>query len=856
MKPRRVKISQQGAPPSAERIEAQSTPRVEAVERALPEGVESFDTDANRDSWLRRSLLIATVALVATYVLTAIALDLLVDSARVRAWVEPRVSAALNRSVTVGEARIDLFPRPSLRLADVTVANPSGFEGPALASLDEARFDVSWLQLVLGRAVVRRVHLEGPRVRLAISENGVSNFGDLAPTRRGEGSAATAAPFAAALRRVTMAHGSLSFFDASRDRSFMVTEGGGRADIASGTNGEWLADVTIASDSLLVRLPSLTEEIVRSSGPTTRILVTGESPLRAIGLDDGVLVLAGDTLLVRGRIDGLDSERPSFDVQLTNDKLSTRALMAVIPEERRSSLLPHVEGTMALTVQIQGGLTTADHPVVHGVARFDDVILRFGGDVVADAVDGLVRFDSAQVQIQAMTGLFAGGPFEIAGSVSRDGRRSTELAARGRADLDALDRVGLLPDALTLSGSAGFDLALSGSLLSVDSLDAVGTLTLDGVQVEHERLGAPLYVPGGVVTLDRREVRWADLGILVGAHALTTSGEIEDPAAFRTVDAGVPGVRLAVTGGHLDLDALFPPRHDTPATYPQLAFAHLGGRSLDGRVARAVAQAAALSRPEHPAVTGTILIDVDTVAYRRYRLEGVSTALTLTDSTLSMTEAAFSVWGGEGHVSLELGFGDEWAQSFALSLRLRDVSASPFLSNLTPAGDAIAGRLDADIDLTGFLDELLLPVADSLSGHARVDMSEGHLAGTGVNAALADFLEAEEWTALPFDTWTTELGLRGDLAQVEHSDLRGPFGRIVFGGAFGLDGDADVSVALSLPSDQLGVVSLRRTGIGSGVVAQLRESGRALDLGLRLSGPLGAPSLEPDADNAVALARR
>jgi hypothetical protein len=230
--------------------------------------------------------------------------------------------------------------------------------------------------------------------------------------------------------------------------------------------------------------------------------------------------------------------------------------------------------------------------------------------------------------------------------------------------------------------------------------------------------------------------------------------------------------------------------------------------------------------------------------------------LSASDSLLSIPEVAFSVWGGEGHASLELGFGSAPAQRFALSLRLRDAAAAPFFANLTPAGDGIAGRLDTELDLAGFLDELLLPIADSLSGHARFAMREGRLANTGVNAALADFLEAEEWTALPFDTWTAELGLRGDLAQVEHSDLRGPFGRIVFGGAVGLGGDADVAVALSLPSDQLDVVSLRRTGIGSGVVAQLRESGRALELGLRLSGPLGAPTLEPDADNAVALARR
>jgi hypothetical protein len=70
-----------------------------------------------------------------------------------------------------------------------------------------------------------------------------------------------------------------------------------------------------------------------------------------------------------------------------------------------------------------------------------------------------------------------------------------------------------------------------------------------------------------------------------------------------------------------------------------------------------------------------------------------------------------------------------------------------------------------------------------------------------------------------------------------------------------MDGTADLSLGLSIPPDRLGTVSLRRTGIGQSVLDQLAAAGTPLELGLRMSGPLATPQVEPDASNAVALAR-
>jgi hypothetical protein len=839
MKPRRVKISS--------RNDAGQYTADDRIEERLAQ----VRAESQSRTWTQRALLAVAVALVATYVLTAIALDLFLDPDRVRAWVEPRASSALNRAVSVGDARVDLVPRPSLRLADVSIQNPAGFQGPTLAELDEVRLDVSWLQLAIGRLVVRRVHLEGPRVHLAIAENGTSNFGDLVPRRAARSATEAAAPMRAVIRNVTMSGGSLSYFDASRDRSFMVTDGSGRAELDMLADGTWKADVALDSDSLHVRMPSVSAEIRRAEGPTLRLTVRSETN-GDIALEDGLVALAEDTLHMNGRIAGLDGARPSYDVLLTNDHMSASALEGLFSADQRARLVPLAEGTLSVAVEVQGGLSAADRPVTHGTAQLEDVTLRLQGDVVAEGIDGVIDFDSARIEIQSLTGRFADGPFDLRGAVTRDDQLSTTLLATARTNLDALDRLGLLPEGLTLSGSGLIDATLTGSLHALDSLTAVGTVTLDGAHLEHRRLAAPIYVPAGVVTVDGRTVRWTDLSVLVGTDALTVSGEVREVTPRRADGTARPDVHLNVTGSHLDLDLLLPQTADGPhVSYPQLAFAHLGARATTGAEA-----GAGLTRPQGAPVTGTIALAVDTLTYRGYRLERVATTLTLTDSTLSMPEATFATWGGEGSVSVALGFGAATGQPFELGLNLGGVSAESFFTTLTPVGEGISGTLDIEFAARGVTDPSLLPVPDSLSGSARISISDGRLTGTGVNAALSDFLEAPQWSDLAFASWTTDLQIRDRIMDLRESDLSGEQGRIVFDGVLGFGGETDVSVALSLPADQLTLVSLRRTGIGPGVLQQLRTAGQALDLGLHMSGPLAAPTLEPDATRAVALAGR
>jgi hypothetical protein len=222
---------------------------------------------------------------------------------------------------------------------------------------------------------------------------------------------------------------------------------------------------------------------------------------------------------------------------------------------------------------------------------------------------------------------------------------------------------------------------------------------------------------------------------------------------------------------------------------------------------------------------------------------------------LAVSDASFDAWGGRANGSMSVALGGTAHQPFALSLRLEDASAAAFFGPAAGENE-IVGTLDMEIDLSGSIDTQLLPVPEDLVGEARITISDGRVAGTGVNFALADFLESERWADVPFTRLEGGIGIRDRVLAVENGRLDGEMARLAFRGHVGFGGEADVSMGLAVPSEQLDQLSLRRTGVGTSVLEHLMSSGRPLDLGLHLGGFVGAPTLEPNAANAVDLAGR
>lgn len=794
----------------------------------------------------RRFLLVVVVAALAALPLATAAIAIFVDTDEVTGWLEPRLSAALNRDVTVGDAGIALLPRPGLRLSDVRVGGGSGSDLPSVASVRDVHLEAAILPLFTGRVAVDRVRMSGLDVHLEVSESGASNFGDLVPESRIV-QTARQGPVAFAVSEVTVDGVGFTYFDGVRDRSFAISGGAGSLDLRIDPDGSWSAAASGSADSLLIRAPGLTDEIVRTEAPGLRLTIRGDEELDRLEVTEGTLEHRGQTLDVEGHVEGISAADPRVDLRFSNEALDLGVLTAFLPQTTRARSQPALQGTADVRLTLRGGLRGEGSPALRGSLGLSDAGLLLAGEAWITDIDGDVRLRDETVELDSITGSFADGPFALSATFHRESRRMVGTV-QASPDVDDFQRLGLTPYGFTMAGGAEMAFDVAGPVSAPDSLRVTGSVLLTGLQAEHEGIGVPLYLPSGSLHMDESSVEWSDLTLLVGTDPLLTSGRMDRAVGAWLGADVVPVVEGSVSGERLDLRAVFPEEPDAPeATYARIVFAHLGGRALDGMEAGEVVDRTGLHRPEDLPMHGTLDVSLEELAYRTHDLRDVRARVILSDSTLTVEELEATAWDGTVTADLDLGIGARVDEPFTLTFRARDVDAVAFLGHMTPVGDAVSGRLDLSLDVRGTTDRSLMPVLASLDGTVETTVTDGTVEGTGINLALADFLAEERWRSLSFSTWRTEMALEEEMFRVVDSRLEGDAATAKLSGAVGLGGAVDLAMALSIPPDRLRAISLRRTGVAQTVLDRLTESESPLDLGIRISGTLQGPTLEPDA---------
>jgi hypothetical protein len=819
--------------------------------------VTSETTSRNRlPTWLKVGAGILGTVLV-LWAGAALLLRALLDPQAVAQWAEPRAETALNRPVSIEGVRLTFFPRFGADLTGVEVGNTPEFgEGLPLMEVDQVRLRVAFRPLLARRVEVSDVRIVNPVLRLLVDEEGRTNFGELAPAGdEPSDPAAAGPPMDLAVRSFRLSGGRLEYESVPDSMAVVVNDVGVRASLELLRDGNWSVASRTTAPEILAIHPVL------GGIPRTFRGVALDADVRAgpgfewVEVEEGALDLEDARFGLTGRIEDLMEPIRRVNLALDATGVDVPRFLSFLPAEMLDALPGSPEGMVDVAATLRGDLGVGVQPEFRGTVHVREAGLRTpAGETVAEGILGRIELFNDSISVPELAGRVLGGPMSLGASLRSDSLIPFRADVRAEPHLDRIRHVVELLPGTELGGRAEVALRLSGLALDPAALSVDGTVDLRNFRGVFPELAIPVEIASGRLAFAGQQVTWDGMDVALGPERITTGGSVRGYLAGVTGPEGaIPRVDARVTSRRLDLDRLFPPKGDEDVTYGQIAFAHLGGRTIHGKSAPELAREKGFARPDSLPVAGEFRIRVDTLITAPWRLTDAVATVAFAPGVLRVTDAGAGVFGGRVGTSMVLGLGPEADQPFTLTMTVESVQAADFLAVTSPVGRFIQGLLGLQMEVTGTLDRLLLPGSATLAGAGEARVADGQLLETPVTALLSRSLSRPEVASPRFREWAGLFRVEGSRLILDETllALGVQDGELRFGGLIGLDGALDLAVRVAAPVARLDSMALARTGFLQAAAGSLTPRDGPVRLGLRLGGTVTEPRLFPEASLAM-----
>jgi AsmA protein len=170
----------------------------------------------DKESYMNRQKLIKITTLcagivIALLVALSILVKVVISPEQVKKIILPRISAAMNRQVSLGNVSVSIFS--GIRLHDLVIQDKEDTQ-PFLKA-DALRLDYRFWPLLRKRVEIKEIRLESPRLRIVRNADGSFNFSDLTtkkeqpvlPANKAEG------PIQLAVSQAALTNGTVIFDD-------------------------------------------------------------------------------------------------------------------------------------------------------------------------------------------------------------------------------------------------------------------------------------------------------------------------------------------------------------------------------------------------------------------------------------------------------------------------------------------------------------------------------------------------------------------------------------------------------------------------------------------------------------------
>ncbi|MCL7978238.1 MAG: AsmA family protein [marine benthic group bacterium] len=783
--------------------------------------------------------------LLAVTLVFAVRFRSLLDPETLADRLEPRLTQAANRPVTIDGASLRLWPRPGVRVEGIRIANRGIFSETALASADAVVLEPRLLPLLRREVVIDRILVRAPRLLLVVDENGTSNFGDFIPEPAEDagGSSAGVGGMSLDVRSLEIADGHVGFRDASRSRGMQLDGVHLETDLDFGDGGTVGSDGLAEVEMVSLRLPQLSGDGIEVPGAS--ISWNGRVALEpgTLEIDRAELVAGPLQARLTGRIDSLGQPVRHVEVQVRAEGLSIEELIG--PSDSGHQL----HGALEVDLRLDGRAGPGVSPEASGLITVRGGEVRTAAEVaLVTGLEADMEIRNGRGELRADGGLLD-GDLALTGEVSIDSLFPYDL--RLLADTDLAELLAALPEAPAsssgrISGRLTVDAAISGSSGSQGAPFVDGIVTLTDVEASLDALDRPVTATRIPIRIAGDSASWSEVDLFLGGNRGATSGVATRLFGGSESRDDRPVLDADLHFDLLALDELIPPGDAEGLGWGRLVSARLGGRPIGAMSAEQLAVERGQRRPEEPPVAGVVRATIDELLYDGHRVTDLEGSVRIGRERIDIPEMTFGAYGGRGTASASLELGSGHVEPFGLQLDLQDVRAEEWLARQTPLGEFVTGTMGIELELAGGLDSLLLPESESLAGSGALRIVDGTIEPNPLTRAIASAIGAADPTGGRLQSWVSRFRIDDGAVHMADGRLEFPAGDLDLAGAVSFDGRLDLSLGLKPdPATVRDLADRNLSALPPGVREAL-TSGGVPELGLLVRGSIGDPQVTVD----------
>lgn len=302
----------------------------------------------------------------------------------------------LGREVNIETADISFWNGIGIKLGNVTIANPEGFESDNLIEADNVDLKLSMIPLIRGKIAVDKLIINRPKIDLVKNEDGSSNFAfpdleEKIPDERIKDKSDEEKAVAAAISfdNLQINEGELNYNDKNSDLKVQAVGLSFSTNLTNPGDGTYESEGEIKIDSLLANkydLPDLTVGI----NYYTRFDYRHQN----LEIDDTEIELNGIKLSINGLMQQV-LDNPQFSLNIQSDEVAFDKLMTLLDEEQKKSVEKFsFNGLLGIDLDLQYDPDKESSFKYYGLAQMEDVKVHY------DQLQGDLTIETARVDFK------------------------------------------------------------------------------------------------------------------------------------------------------------------------------------------------------------------------------------------------------------------------------------------------------------------------------------------------------------------------------------------------------------------------------------------------------------------------